>query len=105
MIKVRFLEEADLELSKAVDHYEQIYSGLGLDFEREVKENIFKIAENPGIWSLRDDGTRRFSTKRFPYRIVYLLHEDVIWIVAVAHHKRFPEYWKKRLKSELTDSL
>ena len=76
MIKVRFLEEAELELSKAVDYYEQIYSGLGLDFEREVKENIFKIAENPGIWSLINDGTRRF-----------------------------PEYWKERLKSELTDSL
>ena len=104
MIKVRFLGEADLELSKAVDYYEEIHSGLGLDFEREVKENVFKIAENPEIWALRDDRTRRFSTKRFPYRIVYLLHGDGIWIVAVAHHKRFPEYWKERLKSELTDS-
>jgi toxin ParE1/3/4 len=104
MIKVRFLEEADIELSKAVDYYEHIYLGLGLDFEQEVKGNVFKIAENPELWPLRDDGTRRFSTKRFPYRIVYLLHEDVIWIVAVAHHKRFPEYWKERLKSELTDS-
>ena len=31
MIKVRFLEEADIELSKAVDYYEEIHSGLGLD--------------------------------------------------------------------------
>ena len=105
MIKVRFLEEADIELSKAVDYYEEIHSGLGLDFEREVKENVFKIAENPEIWALMDDGTRRFSTKRFPYQIVYLLHNDIIWIIAVAHHKRFPEYWKERLKSEPTDSL
>jgi hypothetical protein len=97
MTEVRFLEEADLELSKAVDYYEQIYSGLGLDFEQEVKENVFKIAENPEIWLLKDDGTRRFSTKRFPYQIVYLLHDDTIWIVAVAHHKRFPRYWKERL--------
>ena len=44
MTKVRFLGEADLELSKAVDYYEEIHSGLGLDFEREVKENVFKIA-------------------------------------------------------------
>ena len=104
MIKVLFLEEADIELSKAVDYYESVCPELGLDFEQEVKENVLKIAENPEIWALKDDGTRRFSTKRFPYQIVYLLHEDVIWIVAVAHHKRFPEYWKERLKSELTDS-
>jgi hypothetical protein len=44
MIKVLFLGEANLELSKAVDYYEEIHSGLGLDFEREVKENVFKIA-------------------------------------------------------------
>ena len=105
MTKMRFLEEADIELSKAVDYYEEIHSGLGLDFEREVKENVFKIAENPEIWALMDDGTRRFSTKRFPYQIVYFLHTGIIWIVAVAHHKRFPGYWKERLNSELIDSL
>ena len=97
MKKVLFLEEADIELSEAVDYFEHIYPGLGLDLEREIKENVFKIAGNPEIWSLRDDGTRRFSTKRFPYHIVYSIHEDTIWIIAVAHHKRFPEYWKDRL--------
>ncbi|HBC88616.1 MAG TPA: type II toxin-antitoxin system RelE/ParE family toxin [Lentisphaeria bacterium] len=78
-------------------YFEHIYPGLGLDLEREIKEDVFKIAENPEIWSLRDDGTRRFSTKRFPYQIVYSIHEDFIWIIAIAHHKRFPEYWKERL--------
>ena len=48
MIKVRFLEEADLELSKAVDYYEQIYSGLGLDFERKVKKIYLKLRKIPG---------------------------------------------------------
>ena len=103
MTQVLFLKEAYLELAKSVDYYENIYHGLGLDFEQEVKEHVFKIAKNPDIWPLKADGTRRFSTKRFPYQIVYFIHDDVIWIVAVAHHKRFPEYWKKRLKSKLPD--
>ena len=47
MKKVLFLEEADIELSEAVDYFEHIYPGLGLDLEREIKENVFKIAENP----------------------------------------------------------
>lgn len=97
MTRVLFLDEAELELSEAVAHYENIYSGLGLDFEREVKENVCRISETPELWPLRDDETRRFSTKRFPYQIVYSIHEDAIWIVAVAHHKRFPGYWKDRL--------
>lgn len=100
MTKVLFLKEAYLELAEAVDYYENIYHGLGLDFEHEVKEHVFKIAANPDLWALRDDGTRRFSTKKFPYQIVYSLQDDVIWIVAVAHHKRFAEYWKKRLKNK-----
>ena len=103
MTKVLFLEDADIELSKTVDYFEKIHPGLGLDFEREIKENVFKIADNPVLWSLRDDETRRLSTKRFPYQIVYSLHEDIIWIVAIAHHKRFPEYWKQRLTSELSE--
>jgi hypothetical protein len=97
MIQVLFLEEAKIELSEAVDYYEDIYHGLGLVLEREIKFLVSKISEHPELWALRDDGTRRCSTKRFPYQIVYFLHEDVIWIVAVAHHKRFPEYWKERI--------
>jgi hypothetical protein len=104
MTRVLFLEEADIELSNTVDFYENIYPGLGLDFENEVKILIIKIAENPDLFALRDDGTRCCSTKRFPYQIVYFLYENVIWVVAVAHHKRFPGYWKERLESEQIDS-
>lgn len=42
--------------------------------------------------------TRRALARTFPYAIVYVDLPDVIWIVAVMHGKRQPEYWRKRLK-------
>ena len=97
MMEGLFLEEAEIELSEAVAYYENICQGLGLDFSNEVKTLIIRIIEIPFLWVLRDDGTRRVSTKKFPYQIIYCVINDVIWIIAVAHHKRFPEYWKERL--------
>ena len=41
--------------------------------------------------------TFSFRTKRFPFRIVYELQPDRIWIMAVAHLSRRPGYWARRL--------
>jgi len=40
--------------------------------------------------------TRRILVPRFPYQIVYRLTPTEIVIVAVAHLKRRPNYWKNR---------
>lgn len=41
---------------------------------------------------------RRKSTEVFPYGIVYLVLDDEVVIVAYAHEKRRPGYWRKRLQ-------
>jgi len=33
----------------------------------------------------------------FPYNVLYAIEKDTIVIVAVAHQKRRPSYWKARL--------
>ena len=43
-------------------------------------------------------GTLSFRTRRFPFRIVYELQPNRIWIVAVAHLSRRPGYWARRLE-------
>jgi plasmid stabilization system protein ParE len=42
-------------------------------------------------------GTRVCQLHRFPYLLVYREGRDMIQIVAVAHARRRPGYWKKRL--------
>lgn len=33
----------------------------------------------------------------FPYRVIYFARDDLLMIVAVAHTKRRPGYWRERL--------
>jgi len=98
MTSIKFLPQAIEELDSSIQYYEDIYKSLGLDFQKEIKKTIKIISLNPTIWQLHKDGTRRISTSRFPFKIVYLIENDVLWIVAIAHHKRFPEFWFNRIK-------
>ena len=31
-----------------------------------------------------------------PYYIAYIIHSEVIWVLAIAHSARRPEYWITR---------
>jgi hypothetical protein len=41
-------------------------------------------------------GYRRVNLRTFPYYIAYIVHENTLWILAVAHSHRKPEYWIER---------
>ena len=57
---------------------------------------IRHIVKAPQRWPKYLYGTQRFVLHRFPFSIIYL-DDDVLSIVAVAHSKRKPGYWKARL--------
>ena len=97
MKPVRFHPEAQLELDEAIAYYEERSPGVGIDLRKQVESAIPKIQLHPLRWSPSTHGTRRFMLRKFPYSLVYLEMLDHIWLVAVAHHKRRPGYWQKRL--------
>lgn len=97
MTAVTILDEAEDELLEAIEYYEGKSPGLGLDFAKEVKASVELIRHFPEACALREDGTRRCLTRRFPYIIVYLSHEGRVWVVAIAHCKRRPGYWADRI--------
>jgi plasmid stabilization system protein ParE len=66
-------------------------------FKAELDRAIGRIAAHPDQWPQYRRGTRFFRLRRFPYLIVYRKREDVIEVVAVAHARRKPSYWKKRI--------
>ncbi|HVM62588.1 MAG TPA: type II toxin-antitoxin system RelE/ParE family toxin [Verrucomicrobiae bacterium] len=100
MTPVTILREAEAEIKEAVEFYEDKRPGLGLDFSREVEASIQSVRHFPKRWPIRNDGTRRYLLHRFPYIVVYLLLNDHIWIIALAHCKRRPGYWSVRIGSE-----
>jgi hypothetical protein len=98
MTATTILHEAELELREAVEYYESRSPGLGLDLQSEIEASVHAISQTPDRWPLRDDGTRRYLTHRFPYLVVYVCLPDHIWIIALAHCKRKPRYWSERIK-------
>ena len=94
-----FLEPAQIELEEEVKYYNEQQAGLGYDFAKEVADTIARILKYPEAWIRLSKRTRRCRTKRFPYGVVYQIRGDKILIVAVAHLRRKPRYWRDRVKS------
>lgn len=81
---------------RAADRYDSDRPGLGDQFLDVIERAVDDIASAPLRWRLVDGRHRRRVVKRFPYSIYYRLIESAVVIVAIAHHKRAPEYWRSR---------
>lgn len=97
MRPLRYLTPAREEFLEAVAHYELQSPGLGLEFIEEVEHAIVRLVAFPDHGSRHLAGTRRLVLGRFPFDVVYLADPDEILVVAVAHHKRTPGYWRARV--------
>ncbi len=95
--EVEFHPEAAAEFDAAVDWYRENSQQAAEDFLREVDNAIENVASNPFMWADYLHGTRRYVLRHFPYLVVYLLHEARVTIVAIAHGRRRPGYWSKRI--------
>lgn len=93
-----FHPEADAEVAEAAEYYESHSAGLGFDLLGEVDRALSHISTNPEACQLIGRRSRRKPLWRFPYSLIYAIYPDRIRIVAFAHQKRRPFYWRKRLK-------
>jgi len=101
--RVRFEDEADAEYRHAGRWYEGRRANLGIEFFDEVDAAVHRIVEFPraGTKVPRLAATlpvRRVPVKRFPYHVIYLETPAAIRILAIAHDRRKPGYWKSRLR-------
>jgi hypothetical protein len=91
------LPEAELEFEESVIHYESKESGLGVRFRNEVALVVDWIEQNPDVPRLRPKGYRRVNLRIFQHYVAYVIRGNTIWIVAIAHAHRRPEFWLKRV--------
>lgn len=101
--RVIVLEEAEDELIEAQKWYDHQRSGLGEEFRNAIDEAMKRLIKGPlaasPIVNLSPSiGARRVLVKRFPYSIVFISHDEDLWVVAFAHQHRRPGYWRERLK-------
>lgn len=70
-------------------------------FAVAIHKTIADIAEFPLAVPLIRIGIRKKVLLHFPYNVLYSVESDTLLIVAVAHQKRRPNYWRSRLKKPL----
>jgi plasmid stabilization system protein ParE len=95
-MRLQILREAEEELVAAIAWYEEAELGLGQHFKEEVRARLLWIQKNPELPRLRSRGYRRVNLQVFPYYIAYHIWQETIWVVAIAHGHRLPEYWIER---------
>ncbi len=96
-----FEPEAEQELRDAAAWYEAEHERLGeafLDRAREATDLVrqFPDAGSPVKLARSALGLRQIRLQQFRYRLVYMVAEGKVIIVAVAHDRRRPGYWTDR---------
>ena len=95
--KVEFHPLAEEEWLAAYAWYAERSETAARAFLREMDRAILRISEAPERWPKYDSATRRFLLVRFPFSVIYRVATKNVEVVAVAHHKRNPGYWRDRL--------
>lgn len=96
-VRVEFTQEARREIDDAFAWYLERSPQAAETFVGEATNAVALIRSSPTLWPSFEVGTRRYVLRKFPYSIIYREIEGAIEVIAVAHHKRRPRYWRKRL--------
>ena len=95
---VDYTTEARFDLFEAAEYYENCQQGLGKRFRDEIARMLNAVASAPCLWRERKGGYRRVNCPVFPYYIAYVIREEFVVVLAVAHGSREPGFWRDRLK-------
>jgi hypothetical protein len=109
MLPYIFHEDAEEELGEQIDWYDRKTGAftVGDRFRAEVGATVDAIRENPGWWPVWPDVAdwpewddlpvpRSHRVKGYDYRVVYVVMDEIVVIVAVASTRREPGYWRHR---------
>lgn len=97
---------AESELAEGIAWYEEESPGKGAELETTARARVLKLAE-PGAPGVTIPGVgperpiRRVFLDGFPYAVIYVETADTIYVIAFAHFKRRPGYWRRRAERVL----
>jgi len=97
MQELRFHPDVAMDIKEAYKWYEEQSVGLGEELFDEIERSYQAITEFPKAWAPFPHGFRRYLLSRFPYSIIYKIDDESIYIIAIMHNSRKPNYWFTRL--------
>ena len=95
-MRIRFHSEATAELEEALAWYAVRSSDAERAFAFAIDGALAQLAAAPERSAEVAPGVRGLSVEKFPYQIIYRLVGEAAVVLAVAHAKRRPGYWKRR---------
>jgi toxin ParE1/3/4 len=93
-----FHPEAQQEFENTIEELGETAKPLGRRFVHRTAEVVSIIRMFPGSGSPLGRRSRRFPRHPFPNDLVYAPLEGDIFVIAFAHHRRRPDYWRSRVR-------
>jgi len=91
-----FHKDAGLEVEAAFAWYMAHSRNAAVAFMDELEQALASIQDAPHRWPLFEGCFRRYLLRRFPFYIVYRETDQSIEVIALAHGRRRPGYWRVR---------
>jgi plasmid stabilization system protein ParE len=93
---VEILPEAEAEIREAFLWYVE-RSRIAADaFRTEALTIIDRLGVDALMWPEDEDAIRRHVLRHFPYTVFYEIRGNTVTVLAVAHQRRKPGYWRER---------
>ena len=96
MRSLEFHPEAQAELIAAAQYFERETENLGVDFIDFAQRTAARLLQFPASGRRVGRRLRRVVVPRFLFLLLYRVERQRIFIVAVAHPRRRPGYWRSR---------
>jgi plasmid stabilization system protein ParE len=94
---LRIRSEATDEINEAFEWYFKRNPEAADALLTEIDSSLEQIPSRPQLYPTYTKKTRRRVLSRFPYSVVFQEKDDIILVIALAHSKRRPGYWKGRI--------
>jgi len=95
-ISIEFLSEALEEFDEAFDWYAARSHAAAIGFASALEAVLDNIVSTLERFAKTYAKCRYGPLHRYPFCVVYYLHKNRITVVAIAHAKRRPGYWRSR---------
>ena len=99
MVDIHWLPGAEEDYEEAFEWYYQQSERAAEGLERVVGTALQKIRAASDRYPYCDARHQFVTMKPYPYKIVYRVEGERVVIVAMAHGRRRPGYWRSRDRS------
>jgi plasmid stabilization system protein ParE len=94
--RVEYHPAAERDLEAAIEYYAERVHRLGTAFHDEIRRIERLAIQHPQAGSHLGRDVRRLLLDRFPYAMIYAVERDRLYVLAIAHVRRRPDFWSDR---------